>query len=604
MPEPFKKSFHVTFTTEQRAALGLQLADVHEQHARAIAAKRDAMKTHTDRISALAMRSDELALAVREGEGDVEVMCQWRPRRGTPFEDLWRLDTVEVMETRPMAAGAKKKTQLDLLTPSPDAGPNGKTTPAGAEPGEKPPGGDLIKVSFAPRPPCPAPVEGGPGGICGEDGADDCEGFCAKHHGELEADARRAILDAIWERRRQQRIVEATERTRRQMADAIATPEDEARARRAKAVIEIGRLACAACGVEPATLGGDAGVSGLVERVLANDTAEINEALVRVIREASGPFAAQLDGKPADVPANALAAPGVHIAAEPLDGAQRCQRCNGVLLNPSEDGAALFFATGATVKVDDSGTGEIDEEAPTCTPADAREADAAQPGSDAAPWFTRFRDDGAPVCPNCQQDRLAFGSTTPRAEYVVKCEACGWHPPADPAHACQSCGAGPGAEHWAACEDFGSRVPTIADQDRRDVRIRKPKPGEVRRATLVINGHTFTVSDIAAGGNWEALAKSGPCAHRDDLEGCVKCTEAAISSARAQLPAAGNVTADAPSSGECEKVRRVLTPAEVEAREAKCGACGKAVKVRPVEENSGHVATLAKHKPLVDRHVD
>lgn len=246
MPEIIRKNIHVRFSTEQRAALADQMADVQSSIDGVEDAKKKEMAGFNAKLKVLRSRMHEYATAVRDGEGDIVVECMWKPDPGKPFEHLWRLDTYEQIETRPLAGSAKPagkgatpakaadaERQTSLLATTPAGPGDGKAPAAGAAPGEQPPrpGATVTRLRIGPMPPCPAPVKEAPGGICGADGDRDyCEGFCQKHHAELPVEQRRGILEGIADMRRQMRVQEASERRARQQADAIASEDDVKRA--------------------------------------------------------------------------------------------------------------------------------------------------------------------------------------------------------------------------------------------------------------------------------------------------------------------------------------------------------------------------------------
>lgn len=544
--EIVKRTIHVHFSDAQKAAMADQMADIQAQIESTTEQKKQALGDANAKLTTLRAQASKYAHAVREGEGDIEVDCMWRLDPHKPFRHLWNLDTMEIIATEGFQDPKKKKDdkQLDLTAATPAPPPTGNAPAAGSEPGAQ-----IIKVNFAPRPPCPAPVEKNPGGICGQDGdVDHHEGFCAAHFASLDGETRGMIVDALRERRRSQRVQAAADRQKKQVEDAIATPEEEKRAK-------------------------------------------------------------ERQGQLAELRANHKAAVGIHGAAEPLDGKQRCTNCNGVL---STDGA-MFVATMSLVQVAEDGSMTIladgkftcsrpsdtellaatvaalppeeraqalaaaglAEDAPATAPAE----EAAAAGGAAAPVgpepqapevseYTEFNAVKWPLCPGCGEDGLWSVSNPPDVKTIVRCSECRWRPKADP-------------------------IPT---------RHLAPVPAERtavegNATTIKIGEREINVTGIA---DPSRLIKTGPCPHAAAGDACYTCTAAAAEGERVRMAegALGAEPEDAapPAAGECAKVRRTLTAHESKTKEAVCHACNKILKVRPVVEAGTYVATLAKHK--------
>lgn len=233
MPDIIKKTVHVHFDDAQLAALSHQMADVQSQMEAVKLEKSEANKKFGVRLGLLTDRMKEYAAAVRAGEGDIVIDCMWKPDAAQPLEHLWRLDTMEIVETRQLSRTAQEKAdeekarQLDLVTPTAAPGPDGLAV-AGVQPGT-PVMDKARKLRTGPTPPCPAPVADAPGGICGADGDREFfHGFCAEHHGSLSVAEMEGITQAIQESRRLARLQASAERRAAATREMDEAEEDSA----------------------------------------------------------------------------------------------------------------------------------------------------------------------------------------------------------------------------------------------------------------------------------------------------------------------------------------------------------------------------------------
>jgi len=463
MPDIIKKTVHVHFTDAQRATLADQMADVQSQIAAVKLEKSEALRRFGVRLGLLNDRMSEYASAVRAGEGDIVIDCMWKPDASQPIEHLWRLDTMEILEARALSRTAKEKAdaekahQLDLVTPTAAPGPDGLVV-AGAEPGTEPKLADVIRLRTGPTPPCPAPVEDAPGGICGADGDRDLNGFCAEHHGELSVPEMESILQSIAESRRLARLQASAERR------AVATREmDEAEEDSAWAGLHA--QADRAKGEELDGIGGKLGCARAVEEGegASGDTYRAKESdgayRVRVkvaIDQAHKGAAARAALRPApppEVTGDGAVPPIVrekpremtHDLIAQLAQATRGSDIGGELLRRIPDEMSRAGWNVEEQPIDDGPA--PGNEAP---PDEATEDDEA-PGNEAAPpppadevidgpqpLYNARRSDGWPLCPHCGADELHSASVPPRERTIVNCMACGWRPPVAPGEPAQA----------------------------------------------------------------------------------------------------------------------------------------------------------------------
>jgi hypothetical protein len=580
-----KKTIHVHFTTEQKAALGDQMADVQSQLEGVKAEKKEVVAKYTARLNVLGARMKEYADAVRAGEGDIEIECMWKPDANKPMEHLWRLDTWEVIESRPMdEKQAKKRADADrqqsLLATSPAPGGDGKATPAGGSPGEKPPRApsNVLRLAVGPMPPCPAPVAENPGGICGLDGDREYhDGFCAKHGTELAEADRRAILDGIAETRRQMRVQQAAERRVKEQQSAIATSEDVTRA-------ELHTKADKAKGPELDALGAPLACARTTGEEDAAYLVRLKVAIDAAHKAATARAAAKGEKAAAPAPTGEGAVPPI-VREKPREvtGDLIAQ-----LAEASRQAGPAAAAAGGEPEAATTAPTVNDPPAPVnAGPDPVNTGEEPTPGNEALPpapadevidevaqpLYNARRPDGWPLCPQCGTDNLWSPGVPATEASIVHCEACGWRPPVDAIPTRPALALAPPA-------------PPIAFV-----------PGKQR---LQIGDVEIDTSGLLDHGR---LLVNGPCEHSQDVGPCVECTRAAVAAARAaissgptaeeQQDAAASARAQQPV--ECPPLRRQLTVAERASRKAAC-ECGKVVNIRPVIEDGAHVATLPKHK--------
>ena len=612
MPDIVSKTIHVRFSTQQRATLADQMADVQSQIDGVEDEKKKAMAGFNARLKVLRARMHEYATAVREGEGDIVVDCLWKFDANKPLEHLWRLDTMEIVESRPLTGKAAKKAaeaarQLDLVTPTPAGAGDGRAVAAGGTPGEQPAreAARVLRLRVGPTPPCPAPVPGAPGGICGADGDPDFfAGFCKAHHDALPEPDRVAILEAIAEVRRQMKTQQAAERRAKKQQIATAAEEDAARDAAHKAADE-------ASGAALDAIGGPLGCARAIEEgkggegepVKAPETDDDYRARVKVaIDQAHKAATARASTKPAPAPevTGEGAVPPIvrekprELTPDLIAQLAEASRQAGDATVPAAEvpvpeGEPAAAPEPVVVPVNDAPPAlgdECDEEPEDDNgPAPGNEAEPPPPADEELdgpqPLYNQRRPDGWPLCPRCGEDELYSPAIPPTEATIVRCDACGWRPPTE-------------------------AIPTRPALPLDTTTHRAPfAPGH---QVLHVGGVDIDTSGLLDHGR---LLRNGPCKHSDDVGPCVACTRAAVEEERARLAQAGTPPLPAgPVSDEarqlaersaaaapewCAALRRQVTAAEKAEGKATC-ACGKVVAIRPVTEDGAWVATLPKHK--------
>jgi hypothetical protein len=205
MPK-FTKKFSLPIDQARLADLGKEQARIFGKIEEVEQEKRLASAEYNGKLKTLYADLGTVALAVRTGTEEREVECEWRPHPDRPFMMLWRLDTLEVLEERPMS-DAEKQVQFsdkwqNLAQKLEDgAASDSATSTETATEDEQP----RPARRAPPEPKCPAPVPGNPGGVCGFPGLRRQRGFCEWHVKHLSEEERATIAAARDAQRRKDR---------------------------------------------------------------------------------------------------------------------------------------------------------------------------------------------------------------------------------------------------------------------------------------------------------------------------------------------------------------------------------------------------------------
>lgn len=239
----FSRPILVPHTPTDKEALAAETFRVLRQIAQHDADRAAFLAENGAKKKEMLARLTELQTSYLTGGNEQMVGCFLRAQPNAPIWDIVRVDTLAVIDQRPMTPEEiqreKNAAAVDQHLAETRALEERQREAAAALAG----GGDMDPAhamgrngsaasarNGSPRketaPSCPAPVDGNPEGLCGEPGKKRALGFCPGHAASIPLDERKKIADAVEQVKRALRVAKATGAERARIeADTAAERE-------------------------------------------------------------------------------------------------------------------------------------------------------------------------------------------------------------------------------------------------------------------------------------------------------------------------------------------------------------------------------------------